>query len=77
MSQISPVDSFKVKLIKLGKEFILPVDLVSLGVYENKEEVRRATRRNDFPFLRVFRNRILIPVESFIEYLETAAHASK
>jgi len=72
----SLIESLRLKIKALKKDFVVAEDLVILGIYDNKEEVRRATRRNDFPFIRVSRNRVLIPVDSFIEYLEKSTYGA-
>jgi hypothetical protein len=75
MTKQTFIEYFKNKLD--SKEFVLPVDLLKIGLYSSKAEIRTALRKGVFPSLRVSRNRVLIPVAAILKHLEASVNENK
>jgi hypothetical protein len=73
MTKKSVANGFIDIINSLDHEFLTPDNLVAIGLYRNKDEVRRALIRKDFACIRVTRNRTLIPKDEIIKFLLNAS----
>lgn len=77
MTKKSLANPFIDKINSLDQEFLTPDNLVEIGLYQNKNEVRRALLRKDYACIRVTRNRTLIPKSDLIKFLVNACRNYK